>query len=64
MFENISAEMLGNIYVGLLGLSVLLYAILDGYDLGVGVLIPPRKEAFRDDMIAVSYTHLRAHETR
>ena len=28
MFENVSAEMLGNIYVGLLGLSVLLYAIL------------------------------------
>ena len=45
MFENVSAEMLGNIYVGLLGLSVLLYAILDGYDLGVGVLIPPRTEA-------------------
>ena len=35
MFENVSAEMLGNIYVGLLGLSVMLYAILDGYDLGV-----------------------------
>ena len=41
LFENVSAETLGNIYVGLLGLAVLLYAILDGYDLGVGVLIPP-----------------------
>ena len=56
MFENVSAEMLGNIYVGLLGLSVLLYAILDGYDLGVGVLLPrdtpqQNNQAHRDMMI-------------
>ena len=63
MFENVSAEMLGNIYVGLLGLSVLLYAILDGYDLGVGVLIPPRTEAFRDDMIASIGPYWDANET-
>ena len=41
-FESLSAEALGNIYVGLLGLAVLLYAILDGYDLGVGVLFAPQ----------------------
>jgi len=52
VFENVSADALGNIYIGLLGLAVLLYAILDGYDLGVGVLLPPRNEKFRDDMIA------------
>ena len=52
VFENVSADSLGNIYIGLLGLAVLLYAILDGYDLGVGVLLPPRNEKFRDDMIA------------
>ncbi|MEC8418571.1 MAG: cytochrome d ubiquinol oxidase subunit II, partial [Pseudomonadota bacterium] len=63
MFENVSAEMLGNIYVGLLGLSVLLYAILDGYDLGVGVLIPPRTETFRDDMIASIGPYWDANET-
>ena len=63
MFENVSAEMLGNIYVGLIGLSVLLYAILDGYDLGVGVLIPPRTEAFRDDMIASIGPYWDANET-
>ena len=51
-FESLSAEALGNIYVGLLGLAVLLYAILDGYDLGVGVLFPPRNEQFKDDMVA------------
>lgn len=63
MFENVSPQMLGNIYVGLLGLSVLLYAILDGYDLGVGVLIPPRTEAFRDDMIASIGPYWDANET-
>ncbi len=26
------------IFVGLMGLAVLLYVILDGYDLGVGIL--------------------------
>lgn len=34
-FESLSADTLGNIYIALLGLAVLLYAILDGYDLGV-----------------------------
>ena len=63
MFDTISTEMLGNIYVGLLGLSVLLYAILDGYDLGVGVLIPPRNEPFRDDMIASIGPYWDANET-
>lgn len=63
LFENVSAETLGNIYVGLLGLAVLLYAILDGYDLGVGVLIPPREEKFRDDMIASIGPYWDANET-
>lgn len=37
MFE---ANMLANIFIGLMGLAVLLYAVLDGYDLGVGILLP------------------------
>lgn len=37
-FELFFVEVLGNIYVGLLGLVVLFYVILDGYDFGVGVL--------------------------
>ena len=28
------------VFIGLMGLSFLIYAILDGYDLGVGVLLP------------------------
>lgn len=63
VFENVSAEALGNIYIGLLGLAVLLYAILDGYDLGVGVLLPPRNEKFRDDMIASIGPYWDANET-
>ena len=31
---------LATIFVGLLGFSVLAYAILDGFDLGVGMLLP------------------------
>lgn len=62
-FESLSIEALGNIYIGLLGLAVLLYAILDGYDLGVGVLLPPREERFRDDMIASIGPYWDANET-
>jgi len=62
-FESISTEMLGDIYVGLLGLAILLYAVLDGYDLGVGVLIPPREIKFRDDMIASIGPFWDANET-
>ncbi|QJR81497.1 cytochrome d ubiquinol oxidase subunit II [Alteromonas pelagimontana] len=62
-FESLSAQTLGDIYIGLLGLAVLLYAILDGYDLGVGVLLPPREEKFRDDMIASIGPYWDANET-
>ncbi|GGW82657.1 cytochrome d ubiquinol oxidase subunit II [Alteromonas halophila] len=62
-FESLSAETLGNIYVGLLGLAVLLYGILDGYDLGIGVLLPPRDEKCRDAMIASIGPYWDANET-
>ncbi|MFD2167603.1 cytochrome d ubiquinol oxidase subunit II [Thalassotalea euphylliae] len=39
------------IFIGLMGLSFLVYAILDGYDLGVGVLLPQDNQAQRDKMI-------------
>lgn len=51
VFENVFVDVLGNIYIGLLGLVVLFYVILDGYDLGVGVLFFFWNEKFRDDMI-------------
>ncbi|WP_218354482.1 cytochrome d ubiquinol oxidase subunit II [Alteromonas lipotrueiana] len=62
-FESLSLVTLAHIYIGLMALAVLLYAVLDGYDLGVGVLIPPRNEAFRDDMIASIGPYWDANET-
>ena len=47
-------EMLPTIFLGLMALSIFIYAILDGYDLGVGILMPMDNEAYRDKMIASS----------
>lgn len=53
------------VFIGLMGLSVLVYAILDGYDLGVGVLLPmnPEREHDRDIMIASIGPFWDANET-
>ncbi|MEJ7137942.1 cytochrome d ubiquinol oxidase subunit II [Amphibiibacter pelophylacis] len=40
------------IFMGLLGTSLLIYALLDGFDLGVGMLLPRATTAQRDQMIA------------
>ena len=40
------------IFAGLMGLSILLYVILDGYDLGVGMLTRLEKNENRDLMVA------------
>ncbi len=58
-----SADTLAIIFVGLMGLSVLLYAILDGYDLGVGILLPLDNEEDSDDMIASIGPFWDANET-
>lgn len=44
-------QWLPTVFIGLMGLSFLIYAILDGYDLGVGVLLPKDNQAQRDQMI-------------
>ncbi|MEH6358598.1 MAG: cytochrome d ubiquinol oxidase subunit II [Pseudomonadales bacterium] len=61
----IDEQWLPVIFVGLMGFSVLVYAILDGYDLGVGVLLPmgPNDEADRDTMIASIGPFWDANET-
>ena len=46
-----SVDWLPIVFVGLMGLSFLIYAILDGYDLGVGVLLPLDNQQQRDTMI-------------
>ncbi len=47
----------------LLGLALLLYAILDGYDLGVGILTPLATQPERDRMIASIGPFWDANET-
>ena len=60
MFE---ANTLAVIFVSLMGLSVLLYAILDGFDLGVGILLPLDQKNSADTMIASIGPFWDANET-
>lgn len=50
-------------FAGLLGLSILLYVILDGFDLGVGILLPLAGDAEKDRMIASIGPFWDANET-
>ncbi|GAA5216391.1 cytochrome d ubiquinol oxidase subunit II [Corallincola platygyrae] len=59
----IPADWLPAIFVGLMGLAVLIYAILDGYDLGVGIMLPLENEAQADSMIASIGPFWDANET-
>ncbi|MEJ6476773.1 cytochrome d ubiquinol oxidase subunit II [Pseudoalteromonas piscicida] len=56
-------EYLSLIYAGLMALAVLVYAILDGYDLGVGMLIPLEDKDTADTMIASIGPFWDANET-
>ena len=60
MFEE---NTLAVVFVSLMGLSVLLYAILDGFDLGVGVLLPLDQKDDADTMIASIGPFWDANET-
>ena len=51
------------IFVFVMGLSLLLYVILDGYDLGVGLLLPFAEDAEKDVMIASIGPFWDANET-
>lgn len=51
------------IFIGLMGLAFFVYAILDGYDLGVGILLPQDSEQQRDQMIASIGPFWDANET-
>lgn len=50
-------------FAALMGFSILLYVILDGYDLGVGALLPFAEEAEKDRMIAAIGPFWDANET-
>ena len=51
------------IFAGLMGLSILLYVILDGYDLGVGMLTRLERDENRDLMVASIGPFWDANET-
>lgn len=51
------------IFAGLMAISLLVYVVLDGYDLGVGVLLPLGTDSERDRMIASIGPFWDANET-
>ncbi|MCF4008679.1 cytochrome d ubiquinol oxidase subunit II [Rheinheimera sp. UJ63] len=63
MMNWLTAEHLALVFGGLTALSILLYAILDGYDLGVGITLPMGNEAWRDTAIASIGPFWDANET-
>lgn len=50
-------------FAALMGLSILVYVVLDGFDLGVGLLFPFAKDAERDRMVASIGPFWDANET-
>lgn len=59
------AEVLPLIFAGIMALAIFIYAILDGYDLGVGILLPlqAHNKKRRDTMIASIGPFWDANET-
>ncbi len=51
------------VFMGLMGLAMLLYVVLDGYDLGVGLLLHRATDAQKDTMIASIGPFWDANET-
>jgi len=51
------------VFAALMGLSILIYVVLDGFDLGVGILFPLADDAEKDRMIASIGPFWDANET-
>ena len=51
------------IFMGLMGLAILVYVVLDGYDLGVGILMADADDAEKDRMVASIGPFWDANET-
>ena len=51
------------IFMSVMGLAMLIYVILDGYDLGVGILLPWASDADKDMMVASIGPFWDANET-
>ena len=59
----IAPETLPLVFVALMGLAILLYVVLDGFDLGVGLLFPFAEAEERDRMVASIGPFWDANET-
>ena len=57
------AEFLPLFFLAVMGLSLLAYVVLDGYDLGVGLLLPLANDAEKDTLIASIGPFWDANET-
>ncbi|MFW5330564.1 cytochrome d ubiquinol oxidase subunit II [Hydrogenophaga sp. ZJX-1] len=57
------AHLLPLIFLAVMGLALLAYVVLDGYDLGVGLLLPLADDAQKDTMIASIGPFWDANET-
>ena len=51
------------LFVSIMGLALLIYIILDGYDLGIGILLPLADDNEKDRMIAAIGPFWDANET-
>ena len=51
------------VFMGLMGLALLIYVVLDGYDLGVGLLMAGASDAEKDQMVASIGPFWDANET-
>ncbi|TGV64417.1 cytochrome BD ubiquinol oxidase subunit II, partial [Mesorhizobium sp. M2D.F.Ca.ET.160.01.1.1] len=51
------------IFAGLMGLAILIYVILDGFDLGIGILFAAAEDTEQDTMIAAIGPFWDANET-
>ncbi len=63
MFNYLDGQSLPLIFAGLMGVSILAYVVLDGYDLGVGMLMMDADRAERDKMVATIGPFWDANET-
>jgi cytochrome bd ubiquinol oxidase subunit II len=57
------AEMLPLVFMGVMGLALLAYVVLDGYDLGVGLLLPFASDNQKDVMVSSIGPFWDANET-
>ncbi len=57
------AHWLPLVFAGLMAFAILIYALLDGYDLGVGILLPADSEEYRNRMISSIGPFWDANET-